>query len=279
MTSNIRNFAAICALSVGVALPATAQDAATVVATVDGQDITLGHMIAMRSRLPEQYQELDDQTLFDGILEQMIQQTALSEEGGELSKQAEIVLENERRALAASDVLRQMSEEAVTDEAVQAAYDETYGAAEPVTEYNAAHILVETEEEAQAVLEEVNGGADFAEVAKEKSTGPSGPSGGDLGWFAAGAMVPVFDEAVQGMQAGDVAGPVESEFGWHVIKLNDTREQDAPSLEEVRAELEAALQQQAVGEMIESIVAEADVQRSETEIDPAMLRNDDLLTE
>ena len=267
------------AAMMALALPAVAQDASTVVATVNGTDITLGHMIAMRERLPAQYQQLDDQTLFDGILEQLVQQAALADSADSLSRRGELVLENERRALAASEVIESLAADAVTDEAIQAAYDEAYGSAEPTTEYNASHILVETEEKAQALIEEIEGGADFAEVARENSTGPSGPSGGELGWFTAGQMVPAFDEAVQGMTTGELSSPVQTEFGWHVIKLNDTREKDAPSLDEVRDELTAVVQEQAIADMVAEATDAASIERSTDGIEPSVLRDDSLLAD
>ena len=76
------------------------------------------------------------------------------------------------------------------------------------------------DDEAKAIVEELKGGADFAATAREKSTGPSGPGGGSLGWFGAGAMVPEFETAVAAMEAGDISDPVQTQFGWHVIKLN-----------------------------------------------------------
>ena len=100
-----------------LALPAGAQDASTVVATVNETDITLGHMLAMRERLPQQYQSLDDQTLYDGILEQLIQQTALGDQADGLSARGALAIENERRALLASEVIQRLASSAVTDEA------------------------------------------------------------------------------------------------------------------------------------------------------------------
>lgn len=273
----IRASAAALTLALAAAPMAQAQSADDVVATVNGTEITLGHMIALRERLPEQYQQLDDQTLFDGILEQLIQQTALADAAGEPGPRTELVVENERRAMQASQSLETMAEDAVTDEAVQNAYDTAYGDAEPATEYNAAHILVETEEEAQSLIEELEGGADFAELARENSTGPSGPSGGALGWFGPGQMVPAFDEAVQDMEAGEVAGPVQTQFGWHVIRLNETRQRDIPALEEVRPQIEEQVRTEAATEAVEEAVSGATVERAETGIEPGAIRNSDLL--
>ena len=258
-------------------LPAVAQDASTVVATVNGTDITLGHMVAMRERLPQQYQSLDDQTLFDGVLEQLIQQTALGDQADGLSRRGELVVENERRALIASEVIQRLAADAVTEEQVQELYDAEYGGTDPSVEYNASHILVDSESAAQDLIERLNAGEDFAELARAESTGPSGPSGGELGWFGPGAMVEPFQNAVQDMEPGEVAGPVQTQFGWHVIKLNETREQTPPPLDEVRGEIEGQLQMQAVENIASSAVEDAEVTRPETQIDPSAIRNEELL--
>ncbi|MCG6884927.1 MAG: peptidylprolyl isomerase [Silicimonas sp.] len=273
----------IAALAMMLSLPglAAAQDtptANTVVATVNGTEITLGHMLVMRQRLPDQYQQLPPEVLFNGILDQLVQQTLLGEQIAELSTESQMVLDNENRALKAAQELRSVIGAAMTDEAMQAAYDEIYGNAEPESEYNASHILVETEEEAAALVTDLEGGADFAELAKEKSTGPSGPRGGELGWFGAGMMVAPFEEAVVALEIGSISAPVQTQFGWHVIKLNDTRVKDAPSIEEVRNELGEKIQSEAVSARIEELTEGADVTRvSNDEIDPTVLNDMSLL--
>ena len=166
----------------------------------------------------------------------------------------------------------------MTDEAIQAAYEDTYGNAEPETEYNASHILVETEEEAVALVTELEGGADFAELAMEKSTGPSGPRGGALGWFGTGAMVAPFEEAVVALEAGAISAPVQTQFGWHVIKLNETRIKDAPPLEQVRGDLEETIQTQAIEAHIAELTEGAEITRvTVEEVDPALLGDPSLL--
>ncbi|MEO1155543.1 MAG: peptidylprolyl isomerase, partial [Pseudomonadota bacterium] len=171
--------------------------------------------------------------------------------------------------------------EALTDEALQAAYDETYGSVEPETEFNASHILVETEEEARALIEELDGGADFAALAQEHSTGPSGPNGGSLGWFGMGMMVPPFEAAVVELEPGSFSeDPVQTQFGWHVLILNETRLKDAPALEAVRDELAAQVQRQAVDARVAELTEAADVTRADiTGIDPAVLREMSLVAE
>ncbi len=264
------------------ALPAAAQEdvtADTVVATVDGTDITVGNMIIARTTLPEQYQQLPAEVLFKGILDQLVQQTAIAKSfEGDVPTRVTLALENERRQLIAGEVIEKKMAEEITPEALQTAYEETYGSAEPTEEYNASHILVETEEEALAVKADLDGGADFAEVAKEKSTGPSGPGGGSLGWFGPGMMVPAFETAVEGLDAGAVSDPVQTQFGWHIIKLNEKRKKDAPKMEDVKTELENNIRQQRAQQMIEAMTAEATVDRSAADaIDPSVLTNIGLL--
>jgi len=270
------------ALAAAVALPVAAQDEPsvdTVVATVNDTEITLGHMLVARASLPQQYQQLPDDVLFQGILDQLVQQTALADSfTGELPPRVTLSIENETRSLTAGEAIEGVMAEDVSDEELQAAYDAQYKDAEPEQEFNASHILVETKEEADAIKVELDGGADFAEVAKEKSTGPSGPGGGSLGWFGPGMMVPEFEEAVAGMEAGGVSEPVETQFGWHVIKLNETRTGEAPALEDVREELETQVRQTKVQEAIESLTEAAEVDRSAAEgIDPTVLTNIGLL--
>ncbi len=250
----------------------------TVVATVNGTDITLGHMILLKQRLPQQYQQLPPDVLFNGILDQLVQQTLLGASVDELSKEALLTLENEERAVRAAEELRRVVDSAVSEEAIQAAYERLYGTIEPEPEYNASHILVETEEEAQALVNELEGGADFAELAKEKSTGPSGPRGGQLGWFGKGAMVPPFEEAVIAMEVGAISAPVQTQFGWHVIKLNETRIKDAPPLDQVRAEVTEDVRAEAVQKRVEELTEAGTVTRLTVEdIDPALLDDRSLI--
>ena len=275
-------FLASAALGLTLALPLAAQEAPaldTVVATVNGTDITLGHMIVARARLPEQYRQLPDEVLFNGLLDQLIQQTALADTyEGELPARVTLSLDNETRSLTAGEVIEQVMAEPLDEAAVKAAYEEQYANAVQGEEYNASHILVETEEEAQAIKTELENGADFAEMAREKSTGPSGPGGGSLGWFGKGMMVPSFEEAVVALEPGAISDPVQTQFGWHVILLNETRKTEAPELEAVREELELQIRQTRVQSRIEEITAQADVERSGAEgMDPAVLKNVDWL--
>lgn len=279
-------FLAPLAFAAALTLPAAAQDTSnpsrdlsTVVATVNGTEITLGNMVVAWASLPQQYQELPEDVLFKGILDQLVQQTALSQNyEGDLPTRVELQLENERRSLIAGEAINGIMEGELDEADVQAVYEEQYGSVPEEQEFNASHILVETEEEANEIQQEIADGAEFAAVAREKSTGPSGPNGGELGWFAAGAMVPEFEEAVQSLEPGAVSDPVQTQFGWHVIKLNETRVKDAPALETVREEIELQIRQTRAQERIDEVTAAADVDRSGSEtVDPTVIKKIELL--
>lgn len=267
-------------ISFALAQGAVAADltADSVMATVNGTEITLGHMITVRDTLPAEYQQLPDDVLFAGILDQLIQQTALAEIGAaKMTKRDEIALEVDRRAYLAGAVLDQTAKTAITEEGIQDAYKTRFAEAEPTREYNAAHIIVGTEEEAAAIKAEIEGGAEFADVAKEKSTDGAAANGGDLGWFGLEAMVKPFGDAVVAMKPGDLAGPVQTEYGWHVIKLIETRLAEAPSIEDVRAELEGDLRQKAVETRVTETVEKAKVERMDEGVDPAILKDETIL--
>ncbi len=143
----------------------------------------------------------------------------------------------ETRALRDAFFRKQVELE-TSDEDLKAAYDAKFADFEGPDERHARHILVKTEDEAKAVIAELDAGKDFAELAKEKSTGPSGPSGGDLGFFTKGRMVPAFEEAAFALEVGAYTkAPVETQFGWHVIKAEEDRKQPAPAFEAVRNSL------------------------------------------
>lgn len=272
------------AMALALAAPAYADghiSGDTVLATVNGEAITIGHLIAMRQMLPAEYQTLPDEVLFDGMLEQLIQQQVLAEaaEETELSREMQLGLENERRAFLAAMFMDGVAMAELSDEEIQAEYDAIYGSAEPEVEYNAAHILLETEEEAQAIIDQLAEGADFAELAAENSIGPSGPNGGALGWFGAGMMVPEFEAAVFELEVGAVSSPVQTQFGWHVVLLNETRATALPAVEDVAAELEEGLRRARVDARLQELTEAAEIDRPEVEIDPAVIRDQSLISE
>ena len=274
-----RAFALATSLVLGA--PAMAQDmtADTVVATVNGTEITLGQMIVLRGTLSEQYQALPDDVLFKGILEQLIQQAVLEQSlGDKVTKRDLIAVENNKRGYLSGIALQAVVKAAVTDDALQAAYDARFKDAAPKTEYNAAHILVATEEEAKALKAELDGGAVFADLAKAKSTDTgSGANGGDLGWFGLGAMVKPFEAAVVAAKAGEVTAPVKSDFGWHLILVKETRIAAAPPLDDLRDELAAEIEQKAIEAHLKTLTDAATIARPGEGIDPKFLRDETVL--
>ena len=127
----------------------------------------------------------------------------------------------------------------ITDAEVRARYDKQIAETPPVNEVQARHILVKTEEEAHAIIKQLDGGADFEKLANEHTIDPSGKtSGGDLGYFTAGQMVPEFEKAAMALDIGKYTEePVKTDFGWHVIKLEDKRVQQPPAFEQVKAQI------------------------------------------
>lgn len=157
--------------------------------------------------------------------------------------------------------IAQKIEGGVSDEDVKAAYDEQFANFEGDEEINARHILVKEKAEADAIVAELQGGADFAELAKEKSTGPSGPNGGDLGFFVRGQMVGPFEEAAFALEPGAfTTEPVQTQFGWHVIKLEEKRKKPKPTLEDVSAGLRQQLTRERYAKVMEDLKADVTVE-------------------
>lgn len=147
----------------------------------------------------------------------------------------------------------------ITDDAIKAAYDERVTKLAS-KEYNARHILVKTEDEAKAIIKDLEGGADFEKLAKEKSTGPSGSNGGSLGWFKAKTMVPAFADAVKSMKKGDISkAPVKTQFGYHIIKVEDSRDAKLPTLESLKPQLKRVIAQTKMLAFMKGLKSKADV--------------------
>ncbi|MFG5384309.1 peptidylprolyl isomerase [Yoonia sp. R2-816] len=262
-------------LALSVATQTAAQDEITgdtVVAKVGDTEITVGQLIIARAQLPQQYSQFPNEALFDGLIEQLIQQQLLADALEEVPSGIEYTLQNERRSLMAGELVNAISAEAVTDEAIQAAYDAAFADVEEVNEFNASHLLVATEEEALAAKARVDEGAAFADVARDVSTGPTGPNGGNLGWFAPGAMVPEFEEVISNLEVGAVSDPFETQFGWHVATLNETRVQPQPTLEQMRNQLANDIQEAAITARLDELAAAQEVVKPATgDFDPNII--------
>lgn len=279
MTKRMRRTAAslvALALATGMAVPALAgdPDAETVVATVNGTAITLGQMVALRENLPQQYLALPDDVLFRGIMDQLVQQEVLAQSVKAQTPRDRANLANDARGYLSGTVIAAIARSAVTDAALQKAYDAKYADAAPATEYHAAHILVDSEEKANELKKQIDAGADFAELAKANSTDPgSGAQGGDLGWFGPGMMVKPFEEAVVSAPVGKVVGPVKTDFGWHLILVAETRAAKKPALDDVREELATEIENAAVEARIRELTEAAKIEKPGENIDPAALKN------
>lgn len=262
------------------AATAQAQDATadTVIATVGETEITLGQMIIARAQLPQQYTQFPDDVLFQGVLDQLIQQQVLADSLTDVPGRVAFAIENERRSLMAGEVINNITTGAATDDAIAAAYQERYASATPATEYNASHLLVKTEEEAIAAKARIDAGEEFADVARDVSTGPTGPNGGNLGWFGKGQMVAEFEATTVALTVGDVSDPVQTQFGWHVVTLLDTRNKDVPTLDAVRQELFGEIQEAAIQARLSELTEAATIVKPEADaFDPSLISNLDLL--
>jgi peptidyl-prolyl cis-trans isomerase C len=149
---------------------------------------------------------------------------------------------------------------AVTEEAVRAEYDKYTAEFQPADEIHASHILVENEDEAKAIKAELDGGADFAAIAKEKSIDPGAANGGDLGFFSAGMMVPQFEEAAFALtEPGQVSDPVQSQFGWHIIRLEEKRQSSPAPIEQVAGQLQQQLLMSAFDDAVAKLMAGVEI--------------------
>jgi peptidyl-prolyl cis-trans isomerase C len=274
---NLMAAASVAGLLAGAPVFAQAPDAATVLATVDGTEITLGQVVAASGRMGDQIGGMPDDALLENMLQQMVDQALLartvssSVEDDPLAVTVE--LENGRRGLLAGSAIEAMLADPIAEEDLRAAYDESIAAIEPAVEYNAAHILVASEDEAKA-------GEAFADLAGEVSLDPgSGPQGGDLGWFALGQMVPEFEQAVVEAEPGTVTAPVESQFGWHLILVNETRDVPPPAFEDVRGDIEAALRNEQIREKIEELRAAATIEILDVELPEGAIRDATILAD
>lgn len=158
----------------------------------------------------------------------------------------------------------QLASLSFTDADLKAEYDRIISEAERPMEYKARHILVKTEDEAKAILADLKDGKDFAEMAKEKSQDPgSGKNGGDLGWFDVRRMVKPFGDALKAMEKGALSEPVETNYGWHIIELQDSRRAEPPAFESVKNQVKQRLQGQKMRDYMQSLKDKATVKTTE----------------
>jgi peptidyl-prolyl cis-trans isomerase C len=255
-----------------------AQDAKTVLATVNGTAITVGHVIAMQTRLPPEYKALEDSVLFNGILDQLIQQQVTADIVENKSNTAlRFGYENEMRAYLSNEFIMELNKKNIDEVAIQEIYNKDYSTLPSTQEYKAAHILLTNKIDAINIKKLIDSGNDFSDLAKKESIGPSSPQGGDLGWFGKGAMVPEFEKVVLELKDGEVSNPVQTQFGWHIIKRAESRLRPPPGLEEMRAEIESFLKGASIKEALETAISGADIKRSAISVNPSIIRNVELI--
>ncbi|MGB5354510.1 MAG: peptidylprolyl isomerase [Woeseia sp.] len=244
------------AITLGVALPANAETVKTVNGTAIESSV-LNFYIRSRTNRPAA-EATDEQrnTLLDELSDiyLLTTQKVADEIRNDPAVAAQLELQ-QRGVIAQAIATRFFTNTTISDEEIAAEYAQQTELAPPL-QFKARHILVETQGEANDVIGRLKDGADFAELAKSTSTGPSGPNGGDLGWFSPNQMVAPFSEAVAALEDGAYTmEPVQTQFGWHVILREDSRDAEAPPLDTVKNEIRQVLQQRKFQEYLEGLRA------------------------
>jgi len=246
--------------------PTAAPPPDTVVAIVNGTKVTRADVIASAQSLPAEYQSKID-AIFPALIDRLVDLTLLAEEGRKQNLQDDPEVKARLDQLAnqviQEVVIRRHLQKEMTEDAIKARYEKFVAEQPTQTEIRASHILMATEEEAKEIIKQLEGGADFATVAKEKSTDPSAKqNGGDLRYFTAGDMVPEFSQAVFAMEKGEISkAPVKSKFGWHVIKVVDKRPKAPPTLEETHSHIEELLSSELLTAYLASLRTAAKVEK------------------
>ena len=261
-------------LSLALAPAGVAQETENpAVAVVNGQEILQSEVLELAESLPPEYKAqlaILFPTLVERLIDMKLVALAAAEAGLGEDDEVRQLLEIRKEAIMRDVYLERLIAEQVTDDKVRAHYDVYIEENPPEPEVKARHILLATESDAQSVIAELEGGADFATLASERSTGPSSADGGDLGYFTKGQMVPSFAEAAFALEPGSYTdAPVETQFGWHVILVEDRRSQEAPSFEDVEIELENDLRRSVVRGRIDELRAAAEVELVEPAESPA----------
>lgn len=257
--------------------PAAAQSAVLgdedVVATVNGEKILKKDVMDFIKKIPAEGQDPEkifplvlDQMINDKLLEAEIVKTAVESDPAFIQK-----LEETKSQMVKAFYLEKYLKEKVSDKAIKSEYEKVKKENKGKKEVRARHILVSTEEEAKQVIKDLDGGAKFEDLAAKRSSDATAASrGGDLGWFVKDEMVPEFSEAAFKIKKGTYGkDPVKSQFGWHVIYVEDKRDRKVPGLEEVENIIRNKLSQDAVEKLVGDLRAKADIQRMDTTPEPA----------
>lgn len=262
------------ALVLTVSAPAIAQqdgDAAAkpdenlVVARVNGAEIKQSDVAVAYARLPDQYRQAPINVIFPQIVQQLVDGELLNSAGraDDLQNSDEVkkqMAEFEKVAIQQTYMNRLIAQ-GIEEEELRKVYENTIAKQEGPLEVRASHILVDNEQEGADIIKAIEGGADFSDLARERSTGPSAPRGGDLGYNVRSSLVEPFSDAAFALEPGAVGpDPVQTEFGWHVIKVIDKRRRPAPTFEESRGQLEQQLTRDLIAAHMAGLRADAEVE-------------------
>ena len=244
-----------------------------IVATVDGKPIFLSEIIAMAQRLPEQYRKMSLEAVYPSLLTRAIDSKLVTLEGRRagFSKDPDVkkrLLDVEDQIISEIFLTKTIGSQ-VTEEALQKIYSETKSEMASGDQIKARHILLDNEEKAVEIIKKLQAGEEFAKLASEYSTGPSAASGGDLGWFGEGQMVPEFSKAAFALNPGDiVTKPVKTQFGWHIILVEDRKVSAPPSFDEAKEQLASTMSQKLLKELIETLRTKAKIVRFQADGTP-----------
>ena len=244
-----------------------------IVATVDGKPIFLSEIIGMAQRLPEQYRKMSLEAVYPSLLTRAIDSKLVTLEGRRagFSKDPDVkkrLLDVEDQIISEIFLTKTIGSQ-VTEEALQKIYSETKSEMASGDQIKARHILLDSEEKAMEIIKKLQAGGEFAKLASEYSTGPSAASGGDLGWFGEGQMVPEFSKAAFALNPGDiVTKPVKTQFGWHIILVEDRKVSAPPSFDEAKEQLASTMSQKLLKELIETLRTKAKIVRFQTDGTP-----------
>jgi len=246
-------------------LPVRAEEANPVLAKVNGAEIRQSDLNLAEEELGPSLAQMDPATKKDNVLAFLIDMkiVAKAAEAKKIEDRDDFKarLAFTRNRLLMDSLLAVEGKAATTDEAMKKVYDDASKQITGEQEVHARHILVETEEEAKAIKEELNKGADFAELAKKKSKDPGASDGGDLGFFTKDQMVPEFSNVAFSLEPGKISDPVKSQFGWHIIKVEEKRNRKAPDFEQVKAQIETYVTRKAQADYVAKLRETAKVER------------------
>jgi peptidyl-prolyl cis-trans isomerase C len=246
-------------------LPARADDANPVLAKVNGVEIRQSDVAIAEEELGPSLAQMDPATKKENVLAFLIDMkiVAKAAEAKKIEDRDDFKarLAFTRNRLLMDNLLAVEGKAATTDEAMKKVYEDASKQIVGEQEVHARHILVETEDEAKAIEEELKKGADFAELAKKKSKDPGASDGGDLGFFTKDQMVPEFSAVAFALEPGKISDPVKSQFGWHIIKVEEKRNRKAPDFDQVKAQIETYVTRKAQADYVAKLREAAKIER------------------